>query len=71
MHLEVSLDHVTSQRAGAGGMFQIQSVVDSGTRDDLSKKVDVGLHFGDHAELSGYLKRKFGARTTFEIVGEA
>ncbi|WP_421854361.1 hypothetical protein [Novosphingobium sp.] len=70
MHLEVALDHETSERAGAGGMFQIESVIDSETGDDLTNRVDVGVHFNGDADLDDYIKQIFGSETTFDIVGD-
>lgn len=70
MHLAVALDHETSEHAGAGGMFQIESVIDSETNDDLTDRVNVGVHFNDRAELEDYIRQEFGSETTFDIVGE-
>lgn len=70
MHLEVALDYETSENAGAGGMFQIESVIDSETNDDLTGRVDVGVHLNDRAKLEDYIRQKFGSETTFDIVGE-
>lgn len=70
MHLEVALDYETSEHAGAGGMFQIESVVDSENDNDLTDRVDVGVHFSDRAELEDYIRQEFGSDTTLDIVGE-
>jgi len=51
-------------------MFQIESVIDSETNDDLTDRVDVGVHFNDRPELEDYIKQEFGSETTFDIVGE-
>ncbi len=54
MYLKVYKDYETSERAGAGGMFQIISVEDL-EENDLTNQVDVGIHFHDNENLKNYL----------------
>lgn len=71
MHLEVTLDLETSEHAGAGGMYQIESVRNAETDEDLTSKVDVGMHFDDEeggSSLDEYLKSVFGPGTTYDVV---
>lgn len=68
MHLIVTLDSETSERAGAGGMFQIGSISDEDGKD-LSEKVDQGIHYPDVNALETDLKSIFGEGMTFEIEG--
>lgn len=66
MKLKLTFDYETSEHAGAGGMYQIETVTDASTGADLTGKVDVGLHFSDEdgGQLLKYLKSIFGPRTT-------
>lgn len=68
MHLTVTLDNETSERAGAGGMFQIESISDE-EGNDLSKEVDQGVHYPDVDALEKDLKSIFGDDVTLEIEG--
>lgn len=68
MHLTVTLDSETSERAGAGGMFQIESISDE-EGNDLSEKVDQGTHYPNVEALEKDLKSIFGEDVTFEIEG--
>jgi len=68
MHLTVTLDSETSEQAGAGGMFQIESISDE-KGNDLSKNVDQGVHYPDLDALKKALKLIFGKNVTFEVEG--
>lgn len=58
MYLKVYKDYETSEHAGAGGMFQIMSIEDS-DENELTDKVDVGIHFHSDEDLKKYLSRIF------------
>lgn len=62
MHIKLTFDHRTSDHAGAGGMYQIETVINADTGEDLTSRVDVGLYFSDenYEELLRYLKTVFG-----------
>lgn len=64
MRIKLTYDNQTSEHAGAGGMFQIETVTNAETGEDLTDRVDVGLHFSDEDEgddgLMDYLKQVFG-----------
>lgn len=66
MRLKLTYDTATPERSGAGGMYQIESVIDAETGDDLTDDVDVGLLFSDEdgGQLLKYLKEVFGPDTT-------
>jgi len=53
------LDYETSERCGAGGMFQVISLTtdDDKDRTDL---VDQSVHFPDLDALAGFLAKKLG-----------
>lgn len=48
--LSVHLDHETSERAGAGGMFQVISIEDEDA-NDFTHLVDQGVHYSSLEEL--------------------
>lgn len=66
MRIEVHYDWERSAHAGAYGMFQIESVRNADTGEDLTNEIDVGLHFnGDEPEaVIRYLRKIFGESTT-------
>ncbi|MDT8873384.1 hypothetical protein RAA17_25375 [Komagataeibacter rhaeticus] len=72
MRIEVYYDWERSAHAGACGMFQIESVRNADTGEDLTNKIDVGLHFnGDEPEaVVRYLRKIFGERTTIVNTSE-
>jgi type I restriction enzyme S subunit len=49
-YFEVHLDYETSERAGAGGMFQVISVEDE-KGNDRTQHVDQGKHFRNLQEV--------------------
>lgn len=55
---KVGKDFKTSEHAGAGGMFQIDALFDV-EDNDISNKVDFGLHFVDDEDLKDYLAEVF------------
>ncbi|MCI0558248.1 MAG: hypothetical protein MN733_07110 [Nitrososphaera sp.] len=56
-YFEVRLDYETSNRAGAGGMFQVISVRDS-EGEDRTSLVDQGMHFDNLEALRQHLARQ-------------
>lgn len=68
-YFQVIKDWETSERAGAGGMFQIESLLDSYGRD-MTDKVDVGIHFHDDEHLKEYLSKIFGIQPTDILIDE-
>ncbi len=54
----VGRDFETSERAGAGGMFQINLLLDE-NEDDITNSVDVGIHFHSDDDLKAYLSKTF------------
>jgi type I restriction enzyme S subunit len=63
VYLEAHLDYETSERAGAGGMFQVISIEDS----DGNKKtdlVDVGTHYSSLDDLKADLAKALGVPPT-------
>jgi type I restriction enzyme S subunit len=55
----VHLDHETSDRAGAGEMFQVISIKDA-EGDDKTNLVDQGKHYHDLAGLTADLAKALG-----------
>ena len=66
-HLTVHLDRETSERAGAGGMFQVISITDEDGKD-LTDLVDQGTHYSNLSELQAKLTNKIGEPVTVEEV---
>jgi len=60
MIFEVGKDFETSERAGAGGMFQVDTLIDE-EGNDVTNRIDVGLHFADDEQLKEYLSQVFEA----------
>lgn len=56
---KVGKDFKTSERSGAGGMFQIDALYDE-EDNDISNKVDFGQHFVNDEDLKDYLAEVFG-----------
>jgi type I restriction enzyme S subunit len=56
---QVGKDYETSERAGAGGMFQVDTLIDEND-DDVTNRIDVGMHFSDEEQLKEYLSQIFG-----------
>lgn len=52
-------DWETSERAGAGGMYQIESLTMNGK--DVTSQVDQGMHFSgeDNSDIIQYLAKVF------------
>lgn len=59
-YFQIACDYETSEHAGAGGMFQLETVIDT-DGNDVTDKVDVGIHFpdGDEERLIRYLRKTF------------
>jgi type I restriction enzyme S subunit len=55
----VHLDYETSERAGAGGMFQVISIEDA-EGNDKTNLVDQGTHYHDLAGLTADLAKALG-----------
>jgi type I restriction enzyme S subunit len=49
-NFEVGKDFETSERAGAGGMFQVDTLKDD-NGNDVTDRIDVGKHFSNDDEL--------------------
>jgi type I restriction enzyme S subunit len=60
-HITAQLDYSTSDRAGAGGTFQVISLEDD-EGNDLTALVDEGVHFHDLNELKQAIINGFAAR---------
>lgn len=45
LNLDIHLDYETSERAGAGGMFQVSSIEESEFGYDMTDLIDVGRHY--------------------------
>jgi type I restriction enzyme S subunit len=58
-NFEVGKDFETSERAGAGGMFQVDTLIDE-NGVDITSRIDVGKHFHDDDELKEELSGIFG-----------
>jgi type I restriction enzyme S subunit len=55
---QVGKDYETSEQAGAGGMFQIDTLIDE-NENDVTDKIDVGRHFNNDEDLKKYLSGIF------------
>ncbi len=44
-NIEISCDYTTSERAGAGGMFQVSSITIKTKSGDLHPDFDAGQHY--------------------------
>ncbi len=56
--VKIQHDYETSERAGAGGMFQVISctgVLEDG--EEISLNVNCGIHFYDNSDVKDYLKQ--------------
>ncbi|MFA5649340.1 MAG: hypothetical protein WC951_13680 [Bacteroidales bacterium] len=58
-NFEVGKDFETSERAGAGGMFQVDTLKDD-NGNDVTDRIDVGKHFSNDDELKEELSNVFG-----------
>ena len=59
VHFDVQLDYETSERAGAGGMFQVISIEDEGGKD-CTTLVNQCIHFHGLGDLKQALAEKLG-----------
>ncbi len=66
MNVTAQLDWETSERAGAGGLFQVISLEDE-NGDDITGKVDQGVHY-TIKQLERDLSKTFGTNVTVEEV---
>lgn len=56
---QVGKDYETSERAGAGGMYQVDTLIDeNGT--DVTDRIDVGRHYNSDEDLKNDLSDIFG-----------
>ena len=62
-HITVQLDRETSERAGAGGTFQVITIEDD-EGNNLTSWVDQGRHFHDLEELKRAIVEGFASRLT-------
>lgn len=51
---QVGKDFETSERAGAGGMYQVDSLIDENDMD-VSNRIDAGKHYSNDEELKNDL----------------
>lgn len=58
-YFQVGKDYETSEHTGAGGMFQVDTLIDSHGLD-VTDRIDVGIHFRDNDHLKEYLSQIFG-----------
>jgi type I restriction enzyme S subunit len=65
IHFSVHLDYETSERSGAGGMFQVISLTDA-EDNDRTNLIDQGIHFHNLDELAAAIAKKLG-KTPAEI----
>lgn len=80
LKLKVFIGYARSAHAGAGGMFQINTVINSESGANLTSQVDVGRHFSEpeygeddfesESELKRYLKHVFGPNIKEEVIAE-
>ncbi len=50
-NIEISCDYLTSERAGAGGMFQVNSLTINTCLGSIAATVDSGQHYSTHQEV--------------------
>ena len=62
-HITAQLDRETSERAGAGGTFQVIKMEDD-EGNNLTSWVDQGRHFHDLEELKRAIVEGFASRLT-------
>ncbi|MBV6485841.1 MAG: hypothetical protein KFKLKKLM_02450 [Flavobacteriales bacterium] len=55
---QVGKDFETAERIGAVGTFQVDTLLDEDD-NDVSDKIDVGIHFHDNEHLKEYLSKIF------------
>ena len=58
-YFQLSKDYETSKLAGAGGLFQIDALID-GDATDATPHIDTKKHFRNDTELKQYLAQVFG-----------
>jgi type I restriction enzyme S subunit len=56
----INLDRETSERAGAGGHFQVVSIEDASGNDLTDELVDVGTHFPSLDAVQETIAAKIG-----------
>lgn len=67
MHLFINLDYETSERCGAGGMFQVISITDE-QDNDYTNHVDQGTHYSNLQEVKVDLEKSLGFEVELEEV---
>lgn len=55
---QVGKDYEISEQAGAGEMFQIDTLIDEND-NDITEQIDVGIHFNNDEDLKKYLSGIF------------
>lgn len=63
LYLNIMLDYETGERCGAGG-FQVISIENDETGEDLTKLIDVGHHYFDIEDLKSDISTKTGINST-------
>ncbi|MGJ8665174.1 MAG: hypothetical protein ACSHW7_02310 [Patiriisocius sp.] len=53
----IGIDSETAERAGAGGMYQVDTVFDE-NENDITNRIDVGTFFRDEDEFKDYLSKQ-------------
>ncbi|RYH00033.1 MAG: hypothetical protein EON58_01690 [Alphaproteobacteria bacterium] len=59
-YYEIHLDRETSERAGAGGTFQVVSIENEEGNDVTDDLVDVGTHYASLDKVREAISRKLG-----------
>ena len=70
LHLNIHLDYETGREAGADGTFQIVSVTNAETEEDLSDRFDSGIHFFSEDQFMKYASEVLGRHIDFIDVAE-
>jgi hypothetical protein len=68
--ISVGRDYRTPKHAGMSGTFQISCINNNENHDDLTDKVDQGLHFIDENECNVYLRKIFRKNINTNYIDE-
>lgn len=66
-YVQIHLDYETSESCGAGGMFQVASIVDEND-NDITSHVDVGHHYSSLEQVQRDLQEALGCEVDLEEV---
>ena len=67
--VKIQHDYETSERAGAGGMFQVISCVgELADEHTINLNVDCGVHYHDNNEVIEHLKKTYAGKYDFSSV---